>query len=82
VAELDAVGLVVRPAAHCAFENAAAFEFRGNAEDLKDNLGKVGRDARVAVNRGFIVHQESASEKANSINGIPAVRPGGGVTSS
>jgi hypothetical protein len=28
-----------------------------------------GRDARIAVNHAFIVHQESASKKANFING-------------
>ena len=40
-AEFDTVGCGVGPAARRAFEDATAFELRGNAEDRKDDLGKV-----------------------------------------
>ena len=42
-AELDAVGLGVGPAARGALQNAAALELRGNGEDRKNDLGKIGR---------------------------------------
>jgi hypothetical protein len=38
----DALFLGVGPAARGAFENAAAFELRRNAEDGEDDLGEVG----------------------------------------
>ena len=41
-AEFDALFLGVGPAARRAFENAAAFELRGNAKDGEDDLGEVG----------------------------------------
>lgn len=40
-AEFDTGGLGVGSAARGALQNAAALQFRGNAEDGKDDLGKV-----------------------------------------
>ena len=42
-AEFDAVCPGVGPAARCAFEDAAAFELRRDAENGEDDLGKIGR---------------------------------------
>jgi hypothetical protein len=39
--EFDAVGLGVGPAARGALQEAAAFQLGGNAENRKDDLGKV-----------------------------------------
>ena len=40
-AEFDAFGLGVGPAPRAAFQDAAALQLRGNAENRKDDLGKI-----------------------------------------